>query len=264
MNKPKISIITATHYRPDLLARCIKSVQSQTMADYEHIIFSDHCPKAAQVYEYFKDDKRIRFFENPKEHAPNHGAVAHNFGINVANSEFICYVGDDNIVLPNHTEHMYNGLLEAQKHDIHVVYTRCHFAMLSKNAENTTIQILKRDINKELYNLDVNDRVFDRWRNDGGKQPDMARLGHTREIAIRVGGWKTWKELGYPNEDGYFMGKLDESGKQLRLNKLFTCVYYARKSCIAEDSKYRNKVLGLKKDQVFVYPELLKQQRIIE
>ena len=74
MNKPKISIITATHYRPDLLARCIKSVQSQTMTDYEHIIFSDHCPKAAQVYEYFKDDKRIRFFENPKEHVPNHGA----------------------------------------------------------------------------------------------------------------------------------------------------------------------------------------------
>jgi len=34
MNNPKVSIITATYYRPDFLKRCILSVQSQIMKNY--------------------------------------------------------------------------------------------------------------------------------------------------------------------------------------------------------------------------------------
>ncbi len=63
-NKPDISIITATHYRPDLLRRSILSLKNQNHANYEHIIVSDHCPYAKYVYEEFSDDSRIRFFEN--------------------------------------------------------------------------------------------------------------------------------------------------------------------------------------------------------
>ena len=44
--RPKISVITATHKRPDFLRRCIMSVQAQTFRDYEHIIVADHCPYA--------------------------------------------------------------------------------------------------------------------------------------------------------------------------------------------------------------------------
>ena len=49
MSKPKITLITCTYYRPDLLRRTIQSVQQQTLQDYEHIIVADHCPFAQHV-----------------------------------------------------------------------------------------------------------------------------------------------------------------------------------------------------------------------
>ena len=111
MSKPKITLITATYYRPDLLARAIKSVQRSTFKDYEHVIVSDHCPKAAQVYDLFKEDKRIRFFEQEPPHIINHGARTHNYVIeNKAQSDLFCFLGDDNIVLPNMLGVMYNAL----------------------------------------------------------------------------------------------------------------------------------------------------------
>ena len=60
---PKISIITATHRRPDLLYKCIKSVQTSTLQEYEHIIVGDHCDWAERVCDSFPFDDRIKYFE---------------------------------------------------------------------------------------------------------------------------------------------------------------------------------------------------------
>ena len=32
------------------------AVQRSTFTDYEHLVVADHCPKAREVYEIFKDD----------------------------------------------------------------------------------------------------------------------------------------------------------------------------------------------------------------
>jgi GT2 family glycosyltransferase len=78
---PKISLITCTYWRPDLLRRAIQSVQKQPFEDYEHIIISDHCPFAKHVYNDFKDDKRIKFYEVEAPYIYNLGAISFNLGI---------------------------------------------------------------------------------------------------------------------------------------------------------------------------------------
>ena len=78
MSKPKISLITCSYFRPDLLRRAIQSVQKQTFQDYEHIIISDHDPFTEHVYNDFKEDSRIKFFEVEKPYIYNLGAVSFN------------------------------------------------------------------------------------------------------------------------------------------------------------------------------------------
>lgn len=73
--KPLITIITTTYYRPDFLRKCILSLRNQTIQNYEHFIFSDHCPYAKYIIEEFKDDKRITFYENQEKKIVNNGAV---------------------------------------------------------------------------------------------------------------------------------------------------------------------------------------------
>ena len=150
MSNPKITLITATYYRPDLLARAIKSVQNSTFKDYEHVIVSDHCPKAKQVYELFKQDKRIRFFEQEPPHIPNHGARAHNFVIEKkSQTDLFCFLGDDNIILPNYLGIMYeelsSGLCDA-------VHTKT-YSLRIKAGDGGVKKILSRKLEHDLEPL---------------------------------------------------------------------------------------------------------------
>jgi len=112
--KPKMTVITCTYYRPDFLRRCIQSVQRQVFEDYEHIVVSDHDPFVRHVYEDFKDDKRIRFFEIEGPYKYNLGAAAFNLGISKAKSNYICYSLDDDLLYENHLSDHYD-FLESDK-----------------------------------------------------------------------------------------------------------------------------------------------------
>lgn len=112
--RPKMTVITCTYYRPDFLRRVIQSVQKQTFEDYEHIVVSDHDPFARHVYEDFKDDKRIRFFEVEGPYKYNLGAAAFNCGISKSKSNYICYALDDDILYENHLSDHYD-FLESDK-----------------------------------------------------------------------------------------------------------------------------------------------------
>ena len=144
--KPKITIVTATYYRPDLLARCITAVQQSDFKDYEHIIVSDHCPKAHQVYNMFKDDKRIRFFENEAPHIPNQGSRGQNLAIENSKSDIICYCNDDNIVMPNHLGLLYDNLSNGNND---VVYLMTHEIRIGRG-NNMIQKIIARDFYKDL------------------------------------------------------------------------------------------------------------------
>jgi len=106
--KPKISIITSTYWRPDLLSRCIQSVQRSTMRDYEHIIIGDHDPFPKAVYEEYSEDDRIKYYEVPGPYKYNLGAAAFRVGRAKATSDYICYALDDDLAHTNHLQVHYD------------------------------------------------------------------------------------------------------------------------------------------------------------
>jgi len=252
---PKITIITATYYRPDLLARAIRSVQESTFKEYEHIIVSDHCPKAQQVCDLFKEDKRIRCLEQEDPHIPNHGSRAHNLAIREAKSDLFCYLGDDNIVMPNHIELMYEEL-SGGEHD--VVHTKTHEIRIGRGNDMIK-KILSRDF---LHDLAPEDHVKQDLLYSDPR--DVANLGHTREAYKAAGPWKLTHECPKGIEDTEFFTRLDKAcaGRILQV-PVYTNVYYVRGSCFARDNTYHNAVRGLGEDEIFVHPEVLFDTRTI-
>ena len=248
--KPKISIITATHRRPDLLYKCIKSVQSSTFKEYEHIIVGDHCLWAKKICDLFKGDNRIKYFETPHPHVWNAGASAKNIGIREAKTDYIVYCDDDNIVLDNHLEIMYNELSKGTQ------------ICASKLYEITLKQWGDGSI-KELMQIPIpTDYNFTGGRAHYG---DMQCYGHTKSLSDKVGGWIPAEEIQYDkkwsksavNEDGYLLWKFDSIGGEKPVFLQSTSVvYYGRGACSNKDNEYDE---NLNLSELFVYPNLIKR-----
>lgn len=102
MSNPAISIIIPTYNRPHLLPNAIKSALAQTVEDVEIIVVDDGSPEPVQLSEYPRL-KLIRLEKN------SGGAVARNIGAKEARGRYICYLDDDDELLP----HMVQVSLEA-------------------------------------------------------------------------------------------------------------------------------------------------------
>ena len=61
-NNPKITVITPAYNADQYIEETIRSLQNQSLGDYEHIIIDDGSTErtAEIVHEYAKGDKRIR------------------------------------------------------------------------------------------------------------------------------------------------------------------------------------------------------------
>ncbi|MCM8812078.1 MAG: glycosyltransferase [Candidatus Omnitrophica bacterium] len=95
---PKVTVVTATYNRADLLRRAIESVLAQTFTDWEHVIVDDGSPDETWqvIEEYQRKDPRIRGFRK------GNGGVASamNVGLENAKGEFVCILDDDDRWLP--------------------------------------------------------------------------------------------------------------------------------------------------------------------
>jgi glycosyltransferase involved in cell wall biosynthesis len=266
-----ISVITPTYKRPDLLLRCIRSLQSQTYENYEHIIFSDHCPKAKQVYDLVKEDKRIKFFENTNPHVWNAGAIGKNYGVQVAESEFICYCDDDNILLTNHLEIMNKHFSDG----CDLVFTKnviLDFEDYVNLEEKNANGVIKETLLTNLIDIATNPRltyvhVLD-YENYMDIPFDTICIGHTKSLYNKTNKWQPACELKTNNEDGPFVYSLKDVTAAYNLkvmyDRQFTSLYFSTHgSGYGKDFHYINKVDNLNDDEVFVYPDLLIKNNLL-
>ena len=248
MTKPDITVAIPTYHRPDLLARALRSVQLQEHENWECIVFSDHCPKAGQVYEeLFKEDKRIRFTENSDTKIKNVGAVGVNYALNNARSNVITYLCDDNVLLPNHLAVLCQHLAHP---DIDVVETQNYIISIGPG-DGGIKEILERGFYSDME-----------MTHEISPYADMLRLGNNIDMNIL---WRTFHELeeqSLPspyNEDGYFMEDLRKKSIGWKTVDDCTAIYYARSAVNKRDEDYHNKVLALSASDIFVYPELMEE-----
>ncbi len=111
-----LSVILATHDRPQLLARAIRSVLAQRYERWQLVVVDDgENPETPKVVEAIEDD-RLLFIAGPGRGV----AAARNTGLDHANGEIVCYLDDDNVMHP--------GWLQAVAHvfskreDVDVAY----------------------------------------------------------------------------------------------------------------------------------------------
>lgn len=113
MSSPRVSVITPTWRREDLLVkRCIPSVQAQTYPDVEHIIVCDGPDPL--MWDYMMNKLRLAsewrskpwYYLQMPEHDPERhwGGPARLYGIEYATGDLIAYVDDDDTLRPEHCE----------------------------------------------------------------------------------------------------------------------------------------------------------------
>jgi glycosyltransferase involved in cell wall biosynthesis len=230
-----ITVITTTHERPDLLYRCIKAVQRQTLQNYEHIIVGDRCTHARQVVT-FVNDFRIKYYDTPPNRPDNVGGVGKNIGIQHAHYDAICYCDDDNLLLPNALQDFINNLGDLD-YACGKVYSTKHLPV----GNGSTLSILEKPFMYIGAYTTTND--------------DMLCYVHTKKIINNIGGWYYKANIG-TNEDGNLIRRLRAYSQKCCNFDKYVGIYHDRSACQTLDVEYDYLVSKLEGNNIFVYPEL--------
>ncbi|MBQ7574531.1 MAG: glycosyltransferase family 2 protein [Clostridia bacterium] len=104
MEKRLVSVIIPTYKRSSYLLGSINSVLAQTYGDVEVIVIDDNGDdspfrvETEKRMECFANDKRVKYIKLKHNCG---GAIARNVGIDIANGEYITFLDDDDIYLPD-------------------------------------------------------------------------------------------------------------------------------------------------------------------
>lgn len=95
----KFSVLCLTYKRPEFLSEAVFSVLNQTMEEFEMIIVNDCLEQTLKI-----NHPKVRIFNLPKR-MPTIGEKR-NFAMQWAEGEFITWIDDDDLMLPNHLKTM--------------------------------------------------------------------------------------------------------------------------------------------------------------
>jgi glycosyltransferase involved in cell wall biosynthesis len=101
MDKPSISVIVPVFNRPDLVIETIRSVQAQSLGNWELILVDDHSTDETPevVRQLAANDDRIRFYRRQSQ--TKGPAACRNEGIGHATSELIVFLDSDDLLAPH-------------------------------------------------------------------------------------------------------------------------------------------------------------------
>jgi hypothetical protein len=110
---PVAAIVVPTHDHAVTLDLAVHSALEQTMANIEVIVVGDGVGNDTRdvMAELAKEDSRVHFLDLPK--GPHHGEIYRGLAIAAANAEIVCYLCDDDLLLPEHVDTMAELLAEA-------------------------------------------------------------------------------------------------------------------------------------------------------
>lgn len=98
MFESKVSIVIPTYKRPDMLARCLASIQKQTDKQFEVIVVDnveEGCEKVSSLINNL-EDSRIKYTHQPVAGV----SAARNKGIVAAQGEWVLFLDDDDELVP--------------------------------------------------------------------------------------------------------------------------------------------------------------------
>ncbi|MGN6276815.1 MAG: glycosyltransferase family 2 protein [Solirubrobacterales bacterium] len=111
--RPLAAVLIPTHDHAATLDLAVRSALEQTVAEIEVLIVGDGVSEEVREVAsgLGREDERVRFLDLPK--GPNHGEVHRGTAIERTEAEIVCYLCDDDLLLPEHVESMRELLGEA-------------------------------------------------------------------------------------------------------------------------------------------------------
>lgn len=111
--RPAAAVLVPTHDHPATLDLAVRSALEQTVAEIEVLIVGDGVGDETRevASALLREDERVRFLDLPK--GPNHGEVHRGTAIESTEAEVVCYLCDDDLLLPEHVASMLELLAEA-------------------------------------------------------------------------------------------------------------------------------------------------------
>jgi hypothetical protein len=173
--RPVAAILIPTHDHAATLDLAVRSALEQTVAEIEVVVIGDGVGDDTRevVIGLLREDPRVRFLDMPK--GPNHGEIHRGTAIEGTSAEIVCYLCDDDLLLPEHVESMAELLAEAD------------FA----NSQNGC---LERDGSWHPIFSDLSSPVFREWtvRRPGWGGVGLTGTAHTAAAYRRLPhGWRT-------------------------------------------------------------------------
>lgn len=111
--RPLAAVLIPTHDHAATLDLAVRSALEQTVAEIEVLIVGDGVSEEVRAVasDLLREDERVRFLDLPK--GPNHGEVHRGTAIESTAAEIVCYLCDDDLLLPAHVESMLELLEDA-------------------------------------------------------------------------------------------------------------------------------------------------------
>jgi len=188
---PKISVVISTFNRPVLLQRAIDSVLCQTFGDWELIIVDDHSNSLPNLV-IPPEEKRIIPIRLPWN--TGYQVRPKNVGIMCARGDYIAYLDDDNVYLPDHLEVLYKKAIET---GADVIYGD---------------RVYKSDDPNEKRYMGHMSYDYDLERINKGNYIDTSDIMHTIQAINDIGFWDIFWER---KADWLLMMKFGKAGKKI-------------------------------------------------
>ena len=109
----KVLLIIPTHDHPTTLPFSIKSALNQTHKNLEIVVIGDGVTSDTRevMAEIVTTHPHLSFFDKPK--ATRHGEEYRDQVIRDSDADYVCYLGDDDLLFPNHVENMLYQIVDA-------------------------------------------------------------------------------------------------------------------------------------------------------
>lgn len=108
---PKVAVVVTCYNDEPYLTECLRSVQQQTLVEFECIIVDDASTdtSVAIAKDFVADDPRFMFIAHGKNQGPS---AARNTGLKRVKAPFVAFLDSDDLLLRDNLEHRLHTLLQ--------------------------------------------------------------------------------------------------------------------------------------------------------
>lgn len=107
---PKLSIIMPCWKRPERTRRAISSVIGQTSTDWELLCVGDRCDDLDKLANDEAYHHPQIFYHDMPTHEGRFGTQCLNWGLDNARGQYVCFIGNDDYLLPHHVDCRIRGM----------------------------------------------------------------------------------------------------------------------------------------------------------